>query len=117
MFLKFVLVLSFSLCALAIDYTLLPEARGEDVVCEVIKKIEKSSIFADDEKMLRRIAYVESQFGAHRDTYRKGYNGGVWQIDKIGFDDAMITGSHPKLDRLWTEIEKILPKQKKDIKW
>ncbi|XP_031625312.1 uncharacterized protein LOC116341994 [Contarinia nasturtii] len=115
--LNFALVLFFSLYAWAIDNTLVPEAKGEDVVCEVIKKIEKSSIFGGDEKMLRRIAYVESKFGTDQDTYRPGYNGGIWQIDRIGFDDAMITGSHPKLDQLWKEIEKLLAKEKKDIKW
>lgn len=117
MLLNFVLVLSFSLCTWAIDNTLVPETNGVDVVCAVIDKIEKSLIFPGDEKMLRRIAYVESKFGVDRGTYRKGYGGGIWQVDKIGFDDAVNTGSHPKLDQLWSKIEKILPKHKKDIKW
>lgn len=113
----FVLVVSFLVCTWAIDNTLVPETKGEDVVCEVINKIDKSLIFPGDEKMLRRIAYVESKFGEDRGTYRKGYHGGIWQVDKIGFDDAMNSGSHPKLDQLWLKIEKLLPKQKKDIKW
>lgn len=111
------LVLSFLLCTWAIDNTLVPETKGEDVVCEVIKKMDKSFIFPGDGKMLRRIAYAESRFGEHNKTYRKGYHGGIWQIDKIGFNDAVISGSHPKLDHLWSKIEKLLLKQKKDIKW
>lgn len=117
MILNFVLILSFSLCAWATDYTLVPESKGEDVVCEVINKIENSRIFAGDQKMLRRIAYVESKFGNDPSTYRQGYDGGIWQIDRIGFNDAIKNGSHPKLDRLWTRIVELLPKQKEDITW
>lgn len=117
MLLNFVLILSFVLCTCAIDNTLVPGTKGEDVVCEVIKKIENSLLFPGDEKLLRRIAYVESKFGEDRNTYRKGYHGGTWQIDRIGFEDAISSGSHPKLDQLWSKIEKLLSKQKKDIKW
>lgn len=117
MLFHFVLILPFLLRVWAVDETLIPETKGEDVVCEVIDKIEKSLIFPGDENMLRRIAYVESKFGTDRDTYRAGYHGGIWQIDEIGFVDAVTSGNHPNLDRLWPKIEKLLPKQKKDIKW
>ena len=117
MLLKFVSFLSFLSFAWAIDKTLVPETNGEDVVCEVIKKISDSNIFPDDKKMLRRIAFVESRFGEDSGTYRHDHHGGIWQIDKIGFDDAVISGSHPKLDKLWTKIATLLNKQKEDIKW
>lgn len=115
MLLNFVFVLTFLLGTWAIDKTLVPETKGVDVVCEVINKIDK--IFPDDERMLRRIAYVESKFGEDWNTYREGYHGGIWQIDKIGFDNATINGSRPKLDQLWPKIEKLLNKTKEDIKW
>lgn len=117
MLLNFVLILSFSLCTWAIDNTLVPETKGEDVVCEVISKIENSAIFAGDQKMLRRISYVESKFGWDNRTYREGSHGGIWQVDKIGFDDAIQNRSHAKLDKLWSKIADLLSKQKDDIKW
>lgn len=117
MLLKFVSFLPFLSFAWAIDKTLVPGTNGEDVVCDVIRKIADSNIFPDDKKMLRRIAFVESRFGVDSGTYRQGYHGGIWQIDKIGFDDAVISGSHPKLDLLWTEIATLLNKQKEEIKW
>lgn len=116
MLLNFVLVLSFLLCILAVD-PLSSEGKGEDVVCQTIAMIKQSGIFADDANILRRIAYTESQFGAHPNTYRTGYNGGIWQVDRIGFDDAKDTNSHPSLGKLWPKIEKLLNKQKNNIKW
>lgn len=116
MFLYFVLVLSFSLCTLGAD-PLLSEGKGEDVVCQTIALIKQSGIFADDANILRRIAYTESQFGTHPNTYRSGYHGGIWQVDRIGFDDAKDINSHPSLGKLWPKIEKLLNKQRNNIKW
>lgn len=117
MLFNFVIFLSFLSCTWATDKTLVPETKGEDVVCAVINKIENSLIFTGDHKMLRRIAYVESKFGEDRNTYRKGYHGGIWQIDEIGFNDAVQSGSHPNLDKLWSKIEILLGKQRKNIEW
>lgn len=125
MLFNLVLTVPFLLCARAVDKTLMPETQGEDVVCDVINKIEKSLIFSGDENMLRRIAYTESEFGAHQNTYRNiyrngfkvGYHGGIWQVDEIAFFDAITNGSNPNLERLWPKIEKLLSKNKEDIKW
>lgn len=116
MLVNFVLVISFSLCILAAD-PLASEGKGEDVVCQTIALIKQSGIFADDANILRRIAYTESQFGAHPNTYRAGYNGGIWQVDKIGFEDAKDINSHPGVGKLWPKIEKLLNKQRTNIKW
>lgn len=116
MLLNSVLVLSFSLCILAAE-PLSSEGKGEDVVCQTIAMIKQSGIFADDANILRRIAYTESQFGAHPSTYRPGYNGGIWQVDRIGFDDAKDINSHPNLGKIWPKIEKLLNKQRNNIKW
>lgn len=117
MLLNFVLVLSFfSLCIQATD-PIASEGKGEDAVCQTIALIQKSGIFADDANILRRIAYTESQFGVHPNTYRSGYNGGIWQVDKIGFEDAKDVINHPGLKKLWPKIEKLLNKQMINIKW
>lgn len=116
MLLKFVLVLAIPL-AWAKDTTLWPGAKGEDVVCETVKKIENSGIFSDDKKILRRIAYVESKFGTDGSTNRRNYDGGIWRLDEIAFQDAIISDRHPNLDRIWPKIEKLLNKRRTDIKW
>ena len=62
------------------DQTLEPEANGAGVVEAVIAKIEASCVFSDDKMFTRRLAYVESADGAHPDTFRPGYYGGIWQV-------------------------------------
>ena len=64
------------------DATLIPEAKGAEVVEMTVDKIEASCIFPEDKLLLRRLAYVESNDGVHPDTFRKGYFGGIWQVRK-----------------------------------
>ena len=71
-----------------IDQTIVAETFGEAVVEAVIGRIRQSAIFPDDHTLLRRIAYVESRDGNDQRTYRNGYNGGVWQVDEIRFQDT-----------------------------
>ena len=63
------------------DKTLESEARGEDVVNAVVEKLDRSGIFLNDQGIMKRIAFVESKFGQDKSTYRKGYHGGIWQVD------------------------------------
>jgi len=49
---------------------------------------------------------VESQFGTHKDTFRKGYNGGIFQVDLIGFKDTQNVKSHPGLKTKFAKIQK-----------
>ncbi|XP_060084215.1 uncharacterized protein LOC132563474 [Ylistrum balloti] len=67
------------------DQTRVPGASGSAVVEAVINLIHESCIFPNDRLYLRRLAYVESQDGTANDTYRVGYNGGIWQIDEDQF--------------------------------
>ena len=60
-----------------------PGASGSGVVKEVVSKVY--SRFGSDNKLLRRIVYVESKDGTDENTYRSGYDGGRWQVDLIGF--------------------------------
>ena len=79
------------------DPTLTPRASGSTVVNMVIEMISNSNIFSDDHGYLKRIAYAESRDGTHPNTYREGYYGGIWQVDKIAFEDTQDVTSHPGL--------------------
>ena len=61
---------------------------------------------------MRRIAATESNFGTHPNTYRSGYDGGIWQVDRIGFLETQSTSSHPGLAR-----KHALIKEKLGIDW
>ena len=97
------------LCALlvscnAVDETLTAGASGSAVVHAVVRRIEDSNIFPSDNRLLRRIAYVESKDGTDSGTYRSGYHGGIWQVDEVGFNNTQDTTSHPTLA---TKLDKI----------
>ena len=100
-------------CAQA-DDTLVAGASGSDVVAAVIAKIEASGVFPTDNRLLRRIAYVESLDGMHPNTYRTGYYGGIWQVDMIGFEDTQNTASHPGLAAKHEAIERYFGS---DFRW
>jgi len=92
------------------------KATGEAVVEAVAKYIRDAGIFADDHGFLKRIACVESKYGNDPNTFKpkndKPYYGGIWQVDKIGFDETKNVRSHPSLR---TTMEKI--KKQKGIDW
>lgn len=75
----FLALLSCS-AVLAVDQTKQPGAVGPEVVEAVVNLIRESCLFADDKRYLRRLAYVESQDGTAPNTYRFGYDGGIWQV-------------------------------------
>lgn len=43
------------------------------------------------------------RFGEDSSTYRKGYEGGIFQMDSIGFKDTQNTASHP--GTVWTHSD------------
>ena len=88
------------------DDILIPCARGTDVVLAVVKKIECTGIFPPENQLLRRIASVESDDGWDRKTCRSGYQGGIWQVDKIGFMHTQDTRSHRNLLAKFEKIKK-----------
>ena len=71
------------LTAQGVDLTLQREASGSDVVRAAVNRIQ--AMFGFDRQLLRRIAFVESRDGTDTDTYRPGYNGGIWQVDEDKF--------------------------------
>lgn len=70
----------------SVDMTIQNQATGPDVVQAVVDKIKDSCIYSNDRLFLRRLAYVESQDGLDKDTFRSGYYGGIWQVNKIAYE-------------------------------
>lgn len=68
-------------------------------------------------QFLKEIAKQESNFGRHPNTYRKGYHGGVWQVDKIGFNDTQDVKSHPKLKNKFKKIKERFGINWENVKW
>ena len=60
-----------------------PKAKGEKVVKDTVSKINGLGIFPKDERFLCRIAWVESEYGNLKETYRNGYHGGIWQVRMV----------------------------------
>ena len=77
---------------------------GSKVVDDVVKKVEGT--LGDTNELLKRTAFVESKFGKDPSTYRKGYHGGIWQVDQKGFDDTQKVSSNPNLKNQYTKIKK-----------
>ena len=92
------------------DKTKIPGEKGKEVVETVVNRINNAKykdkkVFADDFHLLRRIAYVESKDGTDPNTYRDGYCGGIWQVDKIAFDETQKPGSHAGLKDKYEAIK------------
>ena len=81
----------------AVDLTLENEQTGTSVVLATISKIREENIFSDDNRLLRRVAFVESRDGTAPDTFREGYNGGIWQVDEMVFQFTQSTALNPQL--------------------
>lgn len=103
--------------AQGVDLTLVPRASGSDVVNAVVSKIEASHIFPTDHRLLRRIAYVESKDGEDQNTYRQGYFGGIWQMDRLAFADTLDTSSHPALVNKFAAIEESFGIDWRQVVW
>ena len=73
----------------AIDLTRVPEAYGANVVSATVALIQRSGIFPCDSRIIRRLAYAESRDGEDLRTFRRGYNGGIWQVDEEIFQETL----------------------------
>ena len=87
------------------DLTRVPDSSGPAVVQATVAQIQESGIFPDDRQLLHRIAWVESKDGTDSRTYRRGYHGGIWQVDLVGFKDTQNTASHPGLSAKFLQIQ------------
>ncbi|XP_025091098.1 uncharacterized protein LOC112562217 isoform X1 [Pomacea canaliculata] len=96
-----------------VDSTRVPETKGSDVVDAVVDLIRSNCIFSEDRLFLRRLASVESGDGLDPKTYRAGYDGGIWQVDRQMFNTTIrCTGiqsycniiSQPPFNITWTRV-------------
>ncbi|XP_072040074.1 uncharacterized protein, partial [Amphiura filiformis] len=75
----------------------------KDVTQAAVNAVTKSGIFPADNNFLMRIACAESRYGNDPNTYRDGYDGGIWQVDS--FDDTQDITSHPGLVNKFAQIK------------
>ena len=94
---------------------LTPRAKGKDVVSHVNNELRK--IFPNDHGFMDRLACVESNNGLHPGTYRKDYYGGIYQVDKIGFEDTQNVKSHPGLLKKFKKIKEIFGIDWPSVEW
>ena len=78
------------------------DTSGSKIVKDAVSKVE--STLGGTNKLLERTAYVESKNGKDPNTYRDGYHGGIWQVDRIGFEDTQNVASHAKLKEHFKKI-------------
>ena len=81
------------------------DASGSAVVLLAIARIQQSGIFGDDNDLLRRIAYVETRDGTAPDTFRDGYDGGIWAVDEAAFTATQDTAANKRLLARLQEIK------------
>ena len=91
---------------------------GEDLVIDYINPVLQC-IFpgVNDHNFMNRVAAVESNFGQHHDTYRRGYHGGIYQVDRVGFRDTKKVRSHPLLRIKIARVENVTGINWLDVKW
>ena len=74
-----------------------PGGKGRDVAKSITNDLNK--IFPNDHGFMETVACAESGYGENSRTYRVGYDGGMFQVDKAGFLDTQDVRSHPGLVR------------------
>ena len=82
-------------------------ARGKAVVDAVLRRFKTSNYETDPVvlQFLCRIACVESNFGNDPNTFRAGYYGGIWQVDRKGFMETKNYKSHPNITIRHIEVK------------
>ena len=90
--------------AQGVDLTLVPEANGTAVVQACIAKITQSAIFTNDNQLLRRIAYVETNDGLDTDTYTANNDGGIWQLSESKYLSTNSTSLQQQIDKISTSF-------------
>lgn len=91
--------------------------NGSAVVLLAIARLQQSGIFADDNELLRRIAYVETRDGTAENTYRQGYDGGIWAVDENVFHDTQRVDKNPRLRAKLSDIQKLFGVDWSSAEW
>ncbi|XP_045188626.2 uncharacterized protein LOC123546436 [Mercenaria mercenaria] len=87
--------------------------KGPEVVNHVVDLIGQTCL-TDNEMFLRRMADVETKDGTDGQTYRSGYNGGIWNI---GQDLFNLTKDNPALYDDYQAIKKNLNIDWSNVTW
>ena len=84
---KYFLAIQFALVvSIQLDESVLKGGRsGTDVVLLSIAYIHQVAIFQDDNNLLRRIAFVETEDGLNTDAFNQGNSGGIWAVGEDAF--------------------------------
>ena len=99
-----------------VDQTRVAEASGSDVVRAVVNRIQ--NVFGNgDRQFLRRVAFVESRDGTDANTYRSGYHGGIWQVDRAAFLGTQDTSSHFRLLANFNKIREAFGIDWPSVQW
>lgn len=99
------------------DIILQEGTNGSAVVLLTIARLQQSGIFADDKELLRRIAYVETRDGTAENTYREGYDGGIWGVDENIFNDTQNINIYPRLRAKFDQIGRQFNVDWCSVKW
>lgn len=84
-------------------------SRGPEVVEAALSCVQEglaATELADISTFLRRIARAESACGMRAETYRPGYFGGIWQVDRVAFEETQRISAHPRLAQWQQAIQR-----------
>ena len=85
------------------------EASGEKAVNDVLQRFRDTGLETNETTLLfmRRMAWVESNFGNSPYTFRRGFHGGIWQKDLKAFRDTQNVKKFPILLEKHRRIQEI----------
>ena len=117
LFLASLLLSPASALQLDVDDSVLESGRyGTDVVLLSVAYVQQAVLFADNSKLLQRIAYVETQDGSDREAFKEGMKGGIWAVREDIFTRTQI-GTDPLLVRKREQIMLIFGVNWKGLRW
>ena len=99
------------------DMTRVSEASGTNVVSATVALIQQSGIFPYDNRIIRRLAYVESRDGEDPETFRSGYNGGIWQVDERVFQKTLNLVQYEQLVEIYEHVNKFFSIWWHSVEW
>ena len=113
-----------SAVAIHLDGSVLESGRnGTDVVLLSVAYIQQASIFADDSKLLRRIAYVETRDGLDGDLKSSPSGsedgrdrGGIWAVRRDSFTNTQ-TSSDSDIVQKRDQIERAFSVDWEAVQW
>ncbi|OQV23167.1 hypothetical protein BV898_02901 [Hypsibius exemplaris] len=94
---------------------LVTNGSGSFTIESAVNRLNRARIFSDDHQFMRRVAWIMTKDGGDPKTFRQGYNGGIWQIDK---DEFFLTQTNPVAIRMYhPKIQSKLGISWPDVHW